>query len=182
MISVAFLFSLFYGVLSAAQADKTDYPTILDERDGQAYSYIQIDNLFWLRENMRLKTERSMTISDTIFTTNNCGSFYFVDEALSVCPKGWRLPTEKEVKTLIKLEKKKHINIIDTLNIKLCGRIDGKKIARVGMQTTFWIDAPLKDGNILHWHIFGNRQELHEHNVVVAKRQFPVRCVCETDS
>lgn len=153
-----------------------------DSRDGNIYTYVEIDGKYWFAENLRYKTENSIKVRDSLKEwTSGCGEFYPVAQALKVCPEKWRLPTEEEIKTLIKLQKKDKININDTLQILLCGRIDNDEIGMIGMQNTFWIDAPLEKGHILHWHIFEKAHHLHTHGVTQANRKFPVRCVCEVD-
>lgn len=160
-----------------------DKGTLRDSRDGNTYEYVEVNQLKWLIENLRLKTETSMCVSDSLQDLcQECGEFYFVDEVFNICPENWRLPTEKEVKALIKLEKRRKISLREVLALKLCGRVDNKQVGKIGEQTTYWIDAELSEGNITHWHVFGQAQELHNHNVVQAKRQFPVRCVCEVET
>lgn len=153
-----------------------------DKRDGNVYQYVELDGLDWFTENLRYKTEQSFCVADSnAANCYQCGQFYLVEEALQVCPDPWRLPTESEIKSLLKAQRKHKINLMDTLNIWLCGRVDYGKIAKIGEQNTFWLNAELEEGSIMHWHTFGQEQELHDHNVVQAKRQFPVRCVCEID-
>lgn len=151
-----------------------------DVRDEAIYQYKGINDLNWMTENLRYKTDNSMTISDSI-NCEGCGEFYDVTDAFKVCPQGWRLPKEKEVRNLIKWHKKKKQSLTEALTILLCGRVDNGKHGKAGEQNTFWMDAPIEEGHVNHWHTFGETQELHSHNVVAAERQFPVRCVCEID-
>jgi len=153
--------------------------TFLDDRDGHQYALVQIGELFWFKENLRFETERSMRIPSE--GSAPCGVFYDVTASFEVCPSGWRLPNEKEVKALLKLDKKDKIALSDTLEITLCGRVDNGNHTRDGDQNTFWIESELVDGYITHWHTFGDEQELHNHNVVNAQRMFPVRCVRPID-
>lgn len=145
-----------------------------DERDSNKYITVQIGNLHWFQENLRYQFNNG---NDTLINESNCGVFYKVQEAFNACPQGWRLPTEKEVRALIKEEKKGRLNLRDTLNIVLCGRIDYENYEKAGEQNTFWLDAELEDGHITHWHTFGTENEIHSHNVINARRKFPVRCV-----
>ncbi|MFK7758182.1 MAG: FISUMP domain-containing protein [Flavobacteriales bacterium] len=158
-----------------------DITTFIDQRDQNQYHYIELNGLNWMTENLRYNTEASMCVNEESDKCFSCGEFYLVEEALSICPVGWRLPTEKEVKGIIKLDKKKKIDLKELLNIDLCGRIDKRMHGRLGEQNVFWVNAPLKDGIIAHWHITAEEQHVHSHNVVNAERQFPVRCVCELD-
>jgi len=165
--------------LCSAQEDKN--LVFLDTRDANEYSYLKVDDLMWFTQNLRFKTPSSMCVSTDEERCATCGEFYLLEDAFDVCPNGWRLPNLKEVQGLLKLEKRKKIHINELLRVELCGRIDNKTIAKVGLQNTFWIDAPEKSGHVEHWHTFTDEQKIHKHNVVAAKRQFPVRCVCDVD-
>lgn len=154
-----------------------------DPRDGQLYTYTPIGELNWLTENLRFKTDSSVSVDPALDEPEiSCGEFYSVEESFRVCPAGWRLPTEKEVRVLVKQHKRGRIDVFQVLKIPHCGRIDSGELSKRGLQNTFWIDAELKDGYIMHWHMFGNSFELHEHNVTVVQRKFPVRCVCEVET
>ena len=175
-----FLFLIFFSITASGQTDRSYPQEFIDDRDQNSYQLITLHDLQWFAENLRFQTPNSMTVMDSSSMDSAiCGEFYLVDEAFKVCPEGWRLPTEKEVKSLIKAWRKGRVDLLDTLHIKLCGRIDNENLTRIGEQNTFWIDAELKDGSITHWHVFGSNLKLHNHNVVVARRRFPVRCVCE---
>lgn len=176
---------LFAGIafliLTFGPNESIQVHTTTDTRDGQTYSYTTIGATNWMTENLRFETPLAVAIFDRDSTLAHCGFFYPVSEALTVCPAGWRLPTEKEVTTLIKQNKKGHIDLIDTLQLELCGRIDSDKHAKAGAQNTFWIDADMEEGHITHWHTFGNTHKIHSHDVVNADRKFPVRCVCDAN-
>jgi hypothetical protein len=164
------------------QAQKIEQKIFIDDRDGNSYATVKIDELLWFSENLRYQTPNSMSVMDSSSRDASvCGEFYLVNEAFEVCPGGWRLPTEKEVKALLKDWRKGKVDLPDTLQIHLCGRIDNENLTRIGEQNTFWIDSELKEGSITHWHVFGSDMKLHNHNVVAARRRFPVRCVCEAD-
>lgn len=149
-----------------------------DVRDGKVYALVEINGLTWFAENLSYKTSTSMSVGHALKSdTSICGEFYLLEEAFEVCPAGWRLPKEKEVKALLKSERKGALTVVDTLNVLLCGRVDKGKHTKAGLQNTYWMDAPVQEGAILHWHVFQAEHKLHDHNVVIAERQFPVRCV-----
>lgn len=146
-----------------------------DSRDKEIYNYVLVDKLFWMTDNLRFSTEEAYQIKED----DKCAYFYGVEEAFKVCPEGWRLPNEKEVKKLLKLDKRGVLDVADSLKILKCGRIDNYHHSKFGEQNTFWMDAELIEGSITHWHLFHDGHEIHHHNVVVAERMFPVRCVKE---
>lgn len=146
-----------------------------DDRDKESYYYVLVEDLYWMTENLRFSTQNAYHIEED----ERCAYFYGVEEAFSVCPTAWRLPNEKEVKRLLKLEKKGIVDVSDTLNILKCGRVDNHHHAKLGEQNTFWMDAELIDGSITHWHLFHDGHKVHHHNVVQAERMFPIRCVKE---
>lgn len=150
----------------------------IDERDGEKYALVELNGLFWFKENLRY---RSASHKDTLISEGKCGVFYLFEDAKHACPEGWRLPSEDEVKSLIKADKKGKMTLTDTLSIELCGRIDYEKHGKPGLQNTFWLNEELHEEHVNHWHTFSNENKIHSHNVIQARRKFPVRCVCKVD-
>lgn len=94
--------------------------TFTDERDGEVYGWIRIGNLEWMTENLRFGTPypnkeysgafsdqdgypQGISQSDGIdleadFKEN--GNLYDWYEADTLCPTGWRLPTDDDWKDL----------------------------------------------------------------------------------
>lgn len=156
--------------------------TMIDLRDSTVYPYVQLGDLYWMRTNLNYQTASSLSVPDSLSHLHSaCGAFYLLQDIADACPEGWRLPLEEELRPLLKANRKQKINLTDTLDIPLCGRIDAGQYTRPGEQSTFWIDAQNENGHLLHWHVFGETHELHSHNVVQARRQFPIRCVKEVD-
>lgn len=181
MLSIIFNSIWLLAVSLFLSGNTSEAKSFTDTRDGNSYSYKSINDLNWMMENLRFETETSMTVSDSTENCEDCGEFYSVDDVFSVCPEGWRLPQEDEVKALIKWHKKNKLSVTQNLSIQMCGRVDNESHSKAGFQNTFWIDAPLEEGHINHWHTFGDTQELHSHNVAAAERKFPVRCICEIE-
>lgn len=63
--------------------------------DGQDYYYKKIGELEWFRNNVAVRTS-GMPYANADIMTDVFGRFYSYEEALKVCPEGWRLPTEED--------------------------------------------------------------------------------------
>ncbi|GAB5538116.1 MAG: hypothetical protein Salg2KO_02190 [Salibacteraceae bacterium] len=145
-----------------------------DPRDHQVYQTIALNGNEWFRENLRFVTDSSK-LYDKSYRSKACGQFYSLVEAFTICPTGWRLPTEAEVKKLLKLEKRGVIDLVDTLDVDYCGRIDYGKANRQGEQNTYWIQVEMEGTYATHWHFFKDEIHMHHHNVY--NKMFPVRCI-----
>lgn len=82
--------------------------TFIDERDGQEYKYTTIGNQVWMAQNLNYKTSYSMKHEGEYIDCSECGLWYNLGINLpkrdiidSVCPLGWRVPTEKDWKILL---------------------------------------------------------------------------------
>ena len=75
---------------------------ISDTRDrvGECeYYYTHIGDLDWFRNNLAW-TGAGLAYEDASITSYPLGRYYTWDEAMTACPKGWRLPTDAEWATL----------------------------------------------------------------------------------
>lgn len=81
-----------------------------DSRDGQLYMTVSIGSQVWMRENLNYKSDYKNGTDSSLYY----GRFYTWDEAESICPDGWHLPSENEFKTLINF-----VGGAEAANIKL---------------------------------------------------------------
>ena len=83
------------GIVKQLYENSKKYGTFTDTRDGRTYKTVKIGDQTWMAENMDYYTNSSV-VSD--YTTY--GRLYTWEEAQTVCPVGWHLPSEEEYSAL----------------------------------------------------------------------------------
>ena len=80
-----------------------NYGEFTDKRDGQTYKYVEINGTTWMAQGMNYATPKASSALCPSATEKSCvvhGLIYTWDEAVNVCPEGWRLPTYSEWNSL----------------------------------------------------------------------------------
>ncbi|MCP4122758.1 MAG: hypothetical protein GY751_13475 [Bacteroidetes bacterium] len=72
-----------------------------DIRDGQSYNTVKIGTQTWMKENLNYSTSNSLCYDGSAGNCNVYGRLYDGNEAKSVSPVGWHLPTEAEWTLLV---------------------------------------------------------------------------------
>ena len=73
------------------------YGEMIDNRDGQVYKTVVIDNHTWMAENLNFETANSYCYNDTAKYCATYGRMYTWSAAQNACPEGWHLPSYDEV-------------------------------------------------------------------------------------
>lgn len=78
-----------------------DELTFTDSRDGQVYTYTEIDSVFWMTQNLNFASGNSWYYDDNSDYADTYGRLYDFDAALNACPVGWHLPSGDEWQNLV---------------------------------------------------------------------------------
>jgi len=72
-----------------------------DRRDRQKYRAVRVGNKLWMAENLNFSTSKSWCYRSDNSNCNIYGRLYNQQEAMRICPAGWRLPNQSDWNDLI---------------------------------------------------------------------------------
>ena len=72
-----------------------------DSRDGKTYRPALIANKIWLSENVKYPVNGVQMYDDKAANLDKLGGLYKLEQAKTVCPQGWHLPTDEEFQQLL---------------------------------------------------------------------------------
>lgn len=153
------LLILLFNCTVILSAQKTFY----DERDGQEYTTITIDDQVWMAENVNYETPDSWTYNNKKKNGKIYGRLYTWYDAFDACPPGWHLPSDKDWEKLnyvlgsdTKYEERVKLNGLMLFNIRFGGfRNEHGKFFDIGNTAMFWTSKRLDINDA--WKIYIDR-------------------------
>jgi len=104
------LISIFLlSTISSCKKDTTDdnnnddnnpAATTVTDGGGNVYNIVKIGNQYWTKENLKYNVTGSFCYDNNTANCDTYGRLYKFAAAQTVCPSGWRLPTDADFKTL----------------------------------------------------------------------------------
>jgi uncharacterized protein (TIGR02145 family) len=73
-----------------------DYGTLTDSRDNKTYRTIKIGNQIWMAENLRHEIPNAKCYDNNSDNCERIGIIYYWNDAKTICPFGWHLPSNAE--------------------------------------------------------------------------------------
>jgi uncharacterized protein (TIGR02145 family) len=176
-----------------------------DQRDGQVYRTVIIGQARWFAQNLNYETPDSRCHGELAANCALHGRLYRWDEAMTACPPGWHLPSDREWQDLeiaigmnetdTGLERARGEKLGDRLkpggdtgfDARFSGYSDphrGGAYVRLGERAAFWTstDAGRDEVSALAWHrdISENRSTIWRSKVNQTYR-LSVRCLADSD-
>ena len=176
------------------------YGEMIDNRDGQVYKTVVIGEQTWMAENLNYKVGRICFNNETD-KCNLYGGFYVWDDALTICPNGWHLPSVMEYEELVSVagdsivagktlksttEWKNDGNGSDSLGFSglPLGRYTTYNTQQVGVDAGFWSSSKCPGYYGSGAYIFGFRYDKEntyfscsDFKDNYSSRFYPVRCL-----
>lgn len=174
---------------------------------GQTYNTVKIGDQCWIKENMNVTTENSVYYNDYPDNGETFGQLYNWEEAMTVCPPGWRLPSNDDWCTLVQhvdasagCQLNEQVGTDAGFKLKSTGsgwmnnqsgsdqfgfkalpggfKLSNGNYSELGHNASFWTSSEDSDDLVSNWHI--NDVTTKIVNSKVLKSHFlSVRCVKE---
>jgi uncharacterized protein (TIGR02145 family) len=101
MKNLILLLTIAFSIILVNNINGQDRDSIKDLRDGQVYKIVKISNQWWMAENLRFESKSGFSWFEEVPQYRKpFGCYYYFEVAKSVCPAGWRLPSDKDWQTM----------------------------------------------------------------------------------
>lgn len=187
--------------LDVIEAQQIENGTLKDSRDGNVYKTVKhkSSDLTWMAENLKYKTDGSHCLLDKKANCKKYGRLYTWNEAMKVCPAGWRVPDvrdwvhlfadagwngefgpKKEIFGIGKrLKSKNGWKKNGTDNLQFSGLPSGVAVVKKNVflegVAAFWSSREFPEGDVMS---FWLKDDEDVHSVYAEKENFAsVRCV-----
>ena len=91
---------LLFAIAAYGQQDAVAVNTV-DSRDGKVYKIVKIGKQIWMAENLNYNANNSKCYDNKPANCIKYGRLYDWETARRACPKGWHLPSYKELTHLM---------------------------------------------------------------------------------
>ena len=112
-----------------------------DDRDGQTYATVEIGDKTWMAENLNYSPQGSDYLQ-----TDKYGILYPFNTAVTICPDGWRLPTDEEWGELIEYYPDDVALRTSDFKAELGGWVNGGNYFGVNRIGAWWTGTDYQDG------------------------------------
>lgn len=170
--------------------------TFTDPRDGQEYAYTTIGKQVWMAQNLNYPTEYSMK-NDSMWDCTLCGLWYkfsglSLNSIDSLCPPGWKVPTEEDWETLFSAVGRPS----DVYERLVSERIGGEQVGTnpcgysgiaagviagggIPLRANFWFWLSQTLDGSYYYADFDGESHLAEMGWVYFRSHIPVRCMMD---
>jgi len=100
-IGISLVLAFTFGCSSGGDDGDSSKGTFKDDRDSTSYKWVKIGNQTWMAENLNYKAKDSKCYDNKGSNCNKYGRLYDWATAISICPKGWHLPSYADWEELI---------------------------------------------------------------------------------
>ncbi len=194
-VSFLLIFSLLFLKVGKSQ----DFIKFMDNRDDKVYQCVQLDNVFWMTENLNFLNGESKCYQNKPENCEKYGMLYKWEDAKTACPEGWELPSDYDWKMMersagmpdeivdnrkFRIDQKMYQNVIDGgelgINLLFSGWMAGaKKPYHINRRGAYWTST--ESGSKAWYRFIDNRQGIFR-DMENKQYMYAVRCVCKDEN